>query len=74
MMFDFRSDEFVLQKCLPAPARFFSTLLKPHRFLTSIKRSFEVQKPRAVNMIFKMSFFDNLITSYLKILKSPKNN
>ena len=41
-------------------------------YLTSINKGFEVQP---VNMIFKMRFFDNFMTSYLKILKidqSPK--
>ena len=36
-------------------------------YLTSIIKGFEVQP---VNMIFKMRFLANLMTSYLKILKN----
>ena len=79
-MLDFRSDDRFPVKTgscatemLACACQIFSTLLKLHRFFTSIKRSFEVQKRQTVNMIFKMRFFDILMTSYLKILKSPKN-
>ena len=39
-------------------------------YLTSINRSFEVQPASAGQHDFKMRFLDNLMTSYLKILKN----
>ena len=39
-------------------------------YVTSINRDFEVSRPQPVKMICKMSFFYNLMTSYLKISKN----